>query len=211
MAVRTCPSADPRARPETYCRACPRRRGSGLLELLLAILLGSAALTALAGIVAPAGRYLQRAGLRAESSDTIQLATEALLFDIRRAGFDPRGVGVARLPDASSEMLLVEADLDGDGVIDDRSAERVRYRCDTSRGRLSRIVGRQSMPLATGLTSCAFSYLDARALPVTGSPAGLDAADRARVRAVTMTIAGTHTGGTASTTRQLTVAFGGRE
>ena len=68
-----------------------------------------------------------------------------------------------------------------DGVIDSRSEELVTYRFRPDEGTLSRIVGRQSMPLATGLSSNGFklSFFDGSGSAV---DSGADAADPVSIR-----------------------------
>jgi Tfp pilus assembly protein PilW len=66
-------------------------RGCGVAELLLGVVLALVVLAGLLGALAAGSAALARAGRRTEASDTLQLTTEALLFDLRRAGFDPRG------------------------------------------------------------------------------------------------------------------------
>ena len=64
--------------------------------------------------------------------------------------------------------------------------ERAPARCLASARRLSRLVGRQSMPLADGVTGCGFRYLDREGAPMAIPAGGLAAADRARIGAVAL-------------------------
>jgi Tfp pilus assembly protein PilW len=182
-----------------------RDRGCGVAELLLGMTLALVVLAGLLGALAVGSAALTSAGRRTEASDTLQLATEALLIDVRRAGFDPRRVGVEPLSEASSESLTLAADLDGDGTIDTASSEQIRYRCMATGGRLSRLVGGQSMPLAAGLSACRIDYTDDAGTPLAAT-GGLDAAERAQVRRITLTVGMTHAGGTVPTSRRLSVA-----
>src|SRR2546428_2730765 len=56
--------------------------------------------------------------------------------------------------------------------------ERAPARCLASARRLSRLVGRQSMPLADGVTGCGFRYLDRDGAPMAIPAGGLGAAAR---------------------------------
>jgi Tfp pilus assembly protein PilW len=184
-----------------------RVRGCGAVELLLGVMLGLLVLSGLLGTLAAGSAALARAGRRAEASDTLQLAAEAVFFDVRRAGFDPRAIGVDPMPEAASNALTLLADLDGDGTIDAGSSERLRYRCEPPGGRLSRVVGAQSMPLASGLTTCRLDYLDDTGTPMVVPAAGLDDAGRARVRLIRLTVAAVPGGTGVPTTRRLSVAL----
>jgi hypothetical protein len=81
------------------------------------------------------------------------------------------------------------ADLDGDGAIDVASEESTIYACDLGGGRFSRILGGQSLPLANGVTACALRFHDRQGNELVPSPGGLDAAERRRVRLVTLDLA----------------------
>jgi len=161
-------------------------RGTGLVELLVGTALGLAVLSLLTLIVGLGGRVLAACGARGEAEDTAQLAIEAFTFDARRAGFDPTAAGVGPLAEARADRVAFSADLDGNGAVDTSSEESAAHVCSVPTGRLSRIIGRQSLPLAEGVTACGFSYLDATGAPIAIPAAGLDAAARARVRAVAL-------------------------
>ena len=182
-----------------------RTRGCGLVELLLGVALGLGVLAGLLGALAAGSAALTRAGARTETSDTLQLATEALLFDVRRAGYDPTASGVEAVTEAAHDALTLQADLDGDGAVDGGSSEHVRYVCNPAGGRLSRIVGAQSMPLAAGLGTCRLDYADDAGAAMTVPAGGLDAAARARARVVTLSVGMVHAGGATPTMRRLTV------
>ena len=164
-------------------------RGSTLVDLLVGTTLGLGVLGALSATVGAGARLLTASAARGEAEDTAQLAVEAFLFDLRRAGFDAAGAGVAALREASPSRLVLEADLDGDGAVDPESEETTTWVCAPAVRRLSRLVGRQSMPLADGVTRCALTYHDAAGAPIVAAGAGLAPADLARVRAVSLELA----------------------
>ena len=161
-------------------------RGIGLVELLVGAALALVVLSALTAAVAAGARLLVASGARGEAEDTTQLALEALTFDVRRAGWDPAASGLVAVREADADRLVLAADLDGDGAVDDTSEETTAYVCLASARRFSRLVGRQSMPLADGVTGCGFRYLDREGAPMAIPAGGLAAADRARVGAVAL-------------------------
>ena len=161
-------------------------RGTSIVELLVGTLLGLLALAALTAAVAVGARLVAAAGARGEAEDTAQLAVEAFTFDARRAGYDPSGAGIERVVQAGRDAVTFGADLDGDGLVDGASEEQTAYACSAANQRLSRIVGRQSMPLADGVSACGLRYLDAAGTAFAVPPAGLGAADRARIRALAL-------------------------
>jgi len=162
--------------------------GSGLVELLVGVALALVVLSAFTAAMGTGGRLLLTGSARGEAEDTAQLALEAFVFDARRAGYDPAAAGIASLAEAVVDRVTFSADLDGDGAVDPASEETTAHVCATG-GRLSRIIGRQSLPLADGVTRCGFRYLDAAGAPIAVPAAGLDAAARARVRAVALDLA----------------------
>lgn len=182
-------------------------RGATLAELLVGAGLGLVILALLTAAVAVGSRLARAAGARGEAEDTAQLAVEAFLFDVRRAGFDPAGVGVVALSEALPDRVELAADLDGDGIVDAASEEVTAHVCATGLGRLSRIIGRQSMPLADGVTACTFRYLDAAGVPLPLPPAGLPAAGRALVRAVAFDLVLTPSGLAGRAERHVTAAL----
>lgn len=182
------------------------RRGMTVVELLVGTMLALVVLGALAGAVGTGARVLAAAGARGEAEDTLEMALEALTFDLRRAGYDPAAAGLAPLTDAAADRVGSVADLDGDGAIDATSEETTGYTCAGSPLRLSRLVGRQSLPLADGLTQCAFTYLDADGRTIAVPAAGLAPADRARVRAVALAVSARPTGLHAPSARTIAIA-----
>jgi Tfp pilus assembly protein PilW len=182
------------------------RRGTGVVELLVAVAIALAVLGAAAGALGAGGRLLAACAIRGESEDTVQLALEALAFDVRRAGWDPARAGLVAIREATPDRLAVAADLDADGRLDAGSEESVTWVCDRAGGRLSRIVGRQSMPLAEDVAACEFRYLDRDGLDLAPG-IGLDAAARARVRAVGLRLAVAPPGGRQPSARRALVAL----
>src|SRR5262249_14384354 len=148
------------------------------LSLLVSIAAVAAAATAL--------RHVAAFALRAEADDLAYLALETFTLDVRRAGFDPRATGLAPLAAASASRMTVQADLDGDGAVDTASEESTTIACDVPGGRLSRIVGSQSLPLANGVVACTLAYADDAGTAIAVPAAGLDPTARRRVRRATL-------------------------
>ena len=111
--------------------------------------------------------------------------------------------------EAFAQRLVLEADLDGDGAVDPDSEETIAWVCAPATRRLSRLVGRQSLPLADGVTRCTLTYFDAAGRPISVPVSGLDAAARRTVGAAALEMALRPSGLTAETTRRARVAFRG--
>ncbi len=172
--------------------ASSRRQAAGAsaVELLAAMAGTLLLLGAVCGLLATGGRLLLRAAVRLEADDVVVTALEAFAFDVRRAGWDPTAASIEGLAIAATDTLTLEADLDGNGVIDAGSEERVRWSCLRNPPRLARIVGAQSMPLANSVLACGFGFFDAQGRRLTVAPGqDLDALARRAVRAIRIDLA----------------------
>jgi prepilin-type N-terminal cleavage/methylation domain-containing protein len=183
------------------------RAGFSLPELLVALALGLVLSIAAVAMAATALRHVAGFALRAEADDLAYLALETFTLDVRRAGYDPRAAGVEPLAAASATRLTIQADLDGDGTIDAASEEVTTIACDVPGGRLSRIVGSQSLPLANGVVACTLAYADDGGTAIAVPPAGLDATARRRARRASLDLALVPPGAAAAARSSATVAL----
>ncbi len=172
----------------------PRRRGVTVVETLVALAVAGLLLTGLVRAMTSHVRLHHRLEAQTVATQTLRLVLEVLSRDLRRAGFDPRRTGLQPLALASSRALALQADDDGDGLIDLRSDEIVAYEFDPATGVLRRTVGRQAMPLADlAANGFALAFFDGAGAPLaTTSP--LDDVARARVERVRVTAAVEHEG-----------------
>lgn len=166
------------------------RAGLTVVEILVAILITSASTAALVGGVATLARAYRRIEERTLAQQTARLVLELVNRDLRRAGFDPTGSGLDPILAAGDHVLQIQADDDGSGVIDDRSEELVAYVFQPRDGILSRVVGRQSMPIASGLPpdGCRLAFLDAAGDALIDEGTGLDGPRRAAIRRVRLRV-----------------------
>ena len=163
--------------------------GSGctLVELLVGMaigLVGAAALTALLRVGVAAGT---RAGADAATASEAAAAVDQLTRDVRVAGYDPAGAGIAAFTVVAPDRLEVQADLDGNGVIDASSEERVGWRVAASSRSLQRVVGSQSLPILSdvGTSGLRLAYFDAAGAELDPT----SAATKTAARAVTIDLA----------------------
>jgi type IV pilus assembly protein PilW len=159
-------------------------RGFGLAELMVALavvglVLGAAIMSLEAGL-----RTVQTSAGRAETQGSARVAIQRLVPEIREAGYNSTGLqeaGTTRpfdaIRDRSATGLTIWSDRNSDGVIQPTAgaactadpaatataSEIVRYRL--SGGQLLRSVNPTEpaceVAVATGLSTLAFSYLDA--------------------------------------------------
>jgi type II secretory pathway component PulJ len=163
-----------------------RAAGFSLAELLVASFIASIVLTSLVAFAAAQSRFFRRAEERLTANQTVRLVLDVISRDLRQAGFDAHGTAVEPVLAASSTVLVLQQDDDGDGIVDTSSREVITYAFEPTMNTLSRIVGRQSMPLATGLPADGFrlSYIDTAGAALDPGASGLDATDRAAIHRV---------------------------
>ncbi len=147
---------------------CRRRAvplsGLTLVELLIGLAMTSIMLGALTSLVTVTLGTWRRSIAAAEAADEALAALDQITRDIRVAGYDPRQQGLPGLVKATTRRIAMAADLDADGRVDSRSKELIAYR-RSRRGDLVRVVGRQAMPLLSGLAvdGLEFTYRDDQA------------------------------------------------
>lgn len=164
--------------------------GFTIVELVVAILIASASTAALVGGVATLARTYRRIEERTFAQQTARLVLELMSRDLRRAGFDPRGSGLDPILVAGDHVVQIQADVDGSGIVDDRSEELVAYVFRPNDGTLTRVVGRQSMPIASGLPpdGCRLAFFDAAGGELADDGVGLDGPRRATIRRVRLQV-----------------------
>lgn len=167
-------------------RAAPREAGGlTLVELLIGLAMTSILLGALASLVTSTLALWQRSITVTEATDEAFAALDQITRDIRMAGYDPRQQDLTGLVAATPRRITLAADLDADGRIDQRSKELITYR-QTPSGNLLRVVGRQAMPLLSGLTSdgLQFRFLDDQMEPI--DPRHRDELDETRLISIAL-------------------------
>lgn len=157
-------------------------RGMTLVELLVGMLLGLVAAAALTVVLRAGLAATVRAGDDAEAAIESAAALDQLVRDLRIAGYDPAGAGVAPFTLTAADRVEIQADLDGNGAIDAASEERVAYRVAASSRSVQRVLGTQSLPILSDVPSggLRFAYRDAAGTLL--DPA--DAATRSAARLV---------------------------
>jgi prepilin-type N-terminal cleavage/methylation domain-containing protein len=133
-------------------------RGFTLAELLVSL--------ALLGLLLAGVLTLQQTGLasyvwgaaRVEAQQSARSALQWMAKELREAGYDPAGAGLAAIVEAEPARVTFQRDLNGNGVIDP-TRERVSY---LLRGTvLRRDAGGGAQPVIEGVRSLTLSYFDA--------------------------------------------------
>lgn len=165
--------------------------GMTLVELLIGMVLGLVGAAAMTGLVRVGVAAWERAGAESERALEIAAAIDQWTRDVRIAGYDPTDADIGGLTLTADDRLELMADLDGNGVIDASSEERIGYRVATASRSLQRVVGAQTLPILTDVGAFALAYLDANGTTLDPD----DPATAAATRLVTVAVTATTPGG----------------
>jgi len=157
-----------------------------LVELLVGVVLGLGAITAMGTLLASSIAARARAATGAERFVEVAEAVDQLVRDVRIAGYDPTARSSAGLVRAGIALIEMSADLDANGSIDLDSDEHITYRPSVAGDSLQRVVGRQSMPIVSNLAPGGFRlrYFDATGAEIDPALPGA----LASIRVVTCTL-----------------------
>jgi type IV pilus assembly protein PilW len=136
-----------------------RPAGYSLVDLLVAL--------AIAGGVMAATLTLLHLGLRAwlwwasrvEAQQSARYALERMASELREAGYDPTGAGIAPVVIADSTRVAFQRDFNGNGVVDP-TRERVTYLLRAGETILQRDAGGGAQPVINGVRAFRLTYLD---------------------------------------------------
>lgn len=165
------------------------RRGVTLVELLVALLLGSAVAASIGWFQRAQFLALEDQAAQLDMQSSARAIVDVFARDVRRAGMDPTCAGaVEALVDAGPAALRVQADLNGNGALDVASEDLIYRLADGVR--IERGQGTTLEPLLddVDLSGSRFRYFDAVGTELVAA-GGLTAAQRAQVRRVRLELA----------------------
>lgn len=131
--------------------------GFTLIELLIAlVVMGIFSLGAVNLFTAQHRAFrLQNDGVLA--TQNARAGFDMLAREVRNAGYDPRGTGVAGITQWTATAFGWTADLNADGDVAD-DGEAVTYSFDAGAGELIRTVGGVDATISDGITNLALDY-----------------------------------------------------
>ncbi len=106
---------------------------------------------------------------RIEAQQSARIALERMVKELREAGYDPTGVGIAAVLTSEPERVVFQRDLNGNGLIDP-THERVTFLLRPGETVLRRDAGGGAQPIIEGVRRFALTYYD-RTGAVTADPA----------------------------------------
>jgi prepilin-type N-terminal cleavage/methylation domain-containing protein len=146
--------------------------GFSLAELLVVVAVLGLILGGCMTLLVAAQKSYGFGAARVEAQQAARAALERMVKELREAGYDPTGAGLAAIVAAEPTRVVFQRDLNGNGVIDP-TRERVTFLLRG--GVLRRDAGGGAQPLAEGARRLAFTYYDRR---------GVETADPARVASI---------------------------
>lgn len=164
--------------------------GTTIVELLVASLVGLGVVAAAVQLLRTHAHVALRTQAALGASSGAAWALRVALEDVKRAGADPAERDLEAVAGAASTWIATLRDLDGDGRIDDRSAESVGVAwSESGAGSVARRVGAQSMAIVSrvprGGLRLRYYDADGRELAIGG---GLGREARGRIRRVEMEV-----------------------
>ncbi len=162
--------------------------GVTIVELIVASVVGMGVVLAAVQLLRVHAHLALDSQAALGASSGAAWALRATLEDVKRSGVDPTGSGIEALSGTRPTWIETRRDLDGDGRIDDRSAEVVGLGWSArGDGSVARRVGAQSMSIVSrvppGGLRLRYYDVDGREIDVSG---GVDREARARIRRVEM-------------------------
>ena len=142
-------------------------RGFTLIEILIATAIGSLVLAAIVDTFVTQRKSYDLQEQMAEMTQNARIGVEMLSREVRMAGYDPTGANFDAIP-YDNTKLQVQADLNGDGDLDDTD-ETITYFRDAATLQIIRETNGSQQPLVENITAFDFNYLDQAGNSVTTS------------------------------------------
>ncbi len=111
---------------------------------------------------------------RVEAQQSARIALERMVKELREAGYDPTGAGIAPILTAEPQRVVFQRDLNGNGLIDP-THERATFLLRPGETVLRRDAGGGAQPIVEGVRRLELTYYDR---------AGAGTTDPARVAAI---------------------------
>ncbi len=149
--------------------------GFSLAELLVSLAVLGLVLAGVFALLHSGVRAYSWGAARLEAQRSARVALERMVKELREAGYDPTGAGIAPIVAATPDLVAFQRDLNGNGVVDP-TRERVTFLLRSGESVLRRDAGGGAQPIIEGVRRFTLTYVDRSGAPTT------DPARIARVR-----------------------------
>ena len=146
--------------------------GFSLVELLVVLAVIGFVMAGTLGLLVVGMKSYALGAARVEAQQAARVALERMVKELRAAGYDPTGAGLAAIAESEPTRVAFHVDANGNGVIDP-TRERIVFLLRD--GVLRRDAGGGAQPIVEGVRRFELSYFDR---------AGIATADPAQVRSI---------------------------
>lgn len=153
-------------------------RGATLAEVLVVTAVLGLLVAGILSLLETGVRGYVWGAARVEAQQSARIGLERMTKELRDAGYDPTGAGLAAVVIAEPERVVFQRDLNGNGAIDPTS-ERVTFLLRPGERILRREAGGGAQPLVEGVRRFRLQYFDRARVPT---------ADPARVALIRMSL-----------------------
>jgi len=143
--------------------------GFALPELLVALAVLGMVLAGVFGLVTVGVTSYVSGAARVEAQQAARVGLERMMRELREAGYDPTGAGIAPIVAAAVDRVTFQRDLNKNGVVD-ATSERVTFLLRPGESILRRDAGAGAQPIIQGVRRLALTYFDRAGAP-TADPA----------------------------------------
>ncbi|OPY12578.1 MAG: hypothetical protein A4E70_01462 [Syntrophus sp. PtaU1.Bin005] len=135
-------------------------RGFSLVELMVALAVGSIILAALYSLFSAQNKSLSTQELIVEMQQNARAAMDMMATEMHMTGYDPAGTTSSGITSASANSITFTQDQNGDNDVVDAN-ENITYSYDSGNLRINRNTGGGAQPYAENVEALNFSYYDA--------------------------------------------------
>jgi prepilin-type N-terminal cleavage/methylation domain-containing protein len=169
-------------------RLAQDNRGLTLIEVMITAVMLGTVLGVVSAVFYSSNDTYAKTSRRVSLQRNARLGMDIMVKELRQAGCDPAGTGVSAIVFASSDSLRIQADLDGDGVIETAEpSEDVTYFYNVFSQVLFRNPGTGPQVLVPNVSSLVLDYLDANNQPLGPLPLTPEVAAQVRSIAISIT------------------------
>lgn len=133
--------------------------GFSLPELLVSLAILGLVLASIFGLLHGGVRAYGSGAARVEAQQAARVALERMVKELREAGYDPSGAGIAPILTAAPDRVTFQRDTNRNGVVD-ATSERVTFLVRAGESVLRRDAGAGAQPIVQGVRRLTLTYFD---------------------------------------------------
>jgi prepilin-type N-terminal cleavage/methylation domain-containing protein len=133
--------------------------GFSLAELLVSLAVVGLTLSGAFAILHGALHAYSWGAARVEAQQSARVALERIARELREAGYDPTGAGIAPIAVAASDRVTLQSDLNRNGIVD-ATSERVTFLVRAGERVLRRDAGAGAQPIAENVRRFHLTYFE---------------------------------------------------